>query len=325
VPPAPRFTSYAAYLRRLYGERVHRVAVDAGFSCPNRGADRLTGGCTFCGEAGSRAPYLGPAEAGPGRAGTPEALVSLRSQVARGTEFLRRRYAARRFILYFQAFSSSFASPSALRATFDAGLDSGEFCGLVVSTRPDCLDAERADLLAAYLRPQREVWVELGLQSACDATLRRLRRGHGLQEFLESFRLLRERGIRVAPHLIFGLPGEGRDQVEATVGLVAGLEPDGVKIHDLHVPAGTVMLAEVLSGEWAVLSAVRHVDYVVRALERLPRSTVVLRLTCDTPPERLALPRRPVDKAAFLRMVEAELLARDTWQGRLLGEPRPPA
>ena len=175
----------------------------------------------------------------------------------------------------------------------------------------------------ATASPQREVWVELGLQSACDATLRRLRRGHGVAEFIEAFGLLRERGIRVAPHLIFGLPGEGWDRVEETVDLVAGLKPDGVKIHNLHMPAGTALLGEALAGEVPVFSVERHLDYVVRALERLPQSAVVLRLTCDTPADRLALPRHSGDKAAFHRLLAAEMLRRDTWQGRLRGEPLP--
>jgi radical SAM protein (TIGR01212 family) len=325
MAPAERYTSYAAYLRRRHGERVYRVAVDAGFSCPHRSADRLSGGCTFCGQGGSRAPYLGPAESGPGRPGSPAALRSLRAQIARGTAFLERRYGAHAFILYFQAFSNTLAPSAALRATYDAGLAAGPFRGLVVSTRPDCVDRERAALLASYVSREREVWVELGLQSACGRTLRRIRRGHGAAAFERAFGLLRERGLRVAPHLIFGLPGEGWEEIEATVELVARLGADGVKIHNLHVPFGTPLAGEARAGELPVLSPERHLDYVIRALERLPRSTVVMRLTCDTPPDRLALPRRFVDKAAFRRRLAAEMAARDTWQGRLAGEPRPAA
>jgi hypothetical protein len=323
MPAAERYTSYAAYLRRRHGERVYRVAVDAGFSCPHRSADRLSGGCTFCGEGGSRAPYLGPADISPGRAGSPAALESLRAQIARGTAFLERRYGAHSFILYFQAFSNTFAPIAALRATYDAGLAAAPFRGLVVSTRPDCVDPERAALLAGYQGPEREVWVELGLQSACERTLRRIRRGHGAAAFERAFALLRERGLRVAPHLIFGLPGEGWEEIEATIDLVARLAPDGVKIHNLHVPVGTPLAGEARAGEVPALSAERHLGYVIRALERLPRSTVVLRLTCDTQADRLALPRRFLDKAAFRRLLLAEMAARDTWQGRLRGEPRP--
>ncbi len=319
----PRYSSYSSYLRCRYSERVYRVAVDAGFSCPNRGADRREGGCTYCGQGGSRAPYLGPAEGGSGRPGSPEALASLRSQVTRGIGFLQRRYAARRFILYFQAFSGTFAPTAALRATYDAGLAAADFCGMVVSTRPDCIDRERCDLLAEYERPDREVWVELGLQSASERTLRRLGRGHGVQAFVDACGLLRERGLRVAPHLIFGLPGEDWDDVEATIDLVCRLRADGIKIHDLHIPRGSPLLAEARAGEVPLYCPERHLEYVIRALERLPQSTIVLRLTCDSPAGGLALPRSPVDKATFHRRLHAEMAARDTWQGRLRGEARP--
>jgi uncharacterized protein len=322
---ATRYNTYSDYLRRTHGDKVYRVAVDAGFSCPHRGPDRALGGCTFCCEDGARAPYLGAPPAGFPPAGSPPALALVRRQVQRGLEFLAGRYGARAFILYFQAFSGTFASTDALRATYDAGLAAADFVELVVSTRPDCIDAARADLLAAYRRTGRDVWVELGLQSACERTLRRVRRGHGVAQFVQAFALLRERGVRIAPHLIFGLPGEGWDEIRETVALVAGLRPDAIKIHNLHVPTGTPLAAEVREGEVPVLSTERHLEYVTRALEMLPAETVVLRLTCDTPDARRGLPRRFADKATFLRRLAAVLDERDTWQGRLLGAPRPPA
>jgi uncharacterized protein len=322
---APRYRTYSEYLQRTYGETVYRVAVDAGFSCPHRGPDRAAGGCTFCSEDGARAPYLGAPPAPFPPAGSPTALTLVRRQVERGREFLARRYGARAFMLYFQAFSGTFAAVDALEATYDAGLDAGDFVELVVSTRPDCVDARRADLLAAYRRTDRAVWVELGLQSACERTLRRVHRGHGRDAFLAAFALLRERGLMIAPHLIFGLPGEGWDEIRQTVDLVAGLRPDGIKIHNLHVPQGTALAREVRAGEIPVLSAERHLEYVIRALEVLPAETIVIRLTCDTPGSRKGLPRRFADKASFLRRLAAELTEGDTWQGRLLGAPRPPS
>jgi radical SAM protein (TIGR01212 family) len=316
-----RFTSYAAYLRARHGERVYRVGVDAGFSCPHRSGDRLAGGCAFCGPGAARAPYLGPANQP--RVGSPQALESLGAQVARSTAFLARRYKARAFVLYFQAFSNTYAPTAVLQRTYDSALASADFRALVVSTRPDCVDSKRADLLASYIRPDLEVWVELGLQSACERTLRRMRRGHGVRAFDEALGLLKARGLRVAPHLIFGLPGEGLEEIESTIDHVARCAPDGVKVHNLHVPTATPLAAEARAGEIALLSAARHLDYVIRLLERLSRSVVILRLTCDTPAGELDLPRRFPDKASFYRRLREELVQRDTWQGRLRGEPRP--
>jgi radical SAM protein (TIGR01212 family) len=168
--PEPPFTRYALYLTRTFGRRVYRVAVDGGFSCPNR-EGRSGGGCTFCAEQGSRAPYLGEA-------------VTVREQVARAAAFLSSRYQARAFILYFQAFSATHAPSASLKAIYDEGLSAAPFVGLTVSTRPDCMDEEKAALLASYRERGLEVWVELGLQTAHEATLARIGRGHDLESFL---------------------------------------------------------------------------------------------------------------------------------------------
>jgi radical SAM protein (TIGR01212 family) len=179
------------------------------------------------------------------------------------------------------------------------------------------VDSERAALLAGYRRRGLEVWAELGLQSGCDATLERIRRGHTVADFLRAFGLLRQAGVKLAVHLIFGLPGEGLEQILETVRLVAGLEPEGVKIHNLHIPRGSPLAAEHLAGELVAPCAGRHLEYVVRALELLPPETLILRLTCDTPADRLAAPRGFAPKAAFYREVRSALQARGSRQGRL--------
>jgi len=312
------FRGYSRYLREKYGCRVYRVAVDGGFSCPNRGADRRMPGCTYCDERGARAPYL---EGGTGDAGAPglAAPADIERQVRLGVRFMRRRYGAERFLLYFQAFTGTNAPPGTLRRLYDRALALAPFDELIVSTRPDCVSEDVAALLAGYRRAGREVWVELGLQSACDATLRLIRRGHTAAEFEAAYTRLKRRPLKVAVHLIFGLPGESREDILRTVRTVAGLRPDGVKIHNLHVPVGTQMAEEYLRGELTVPSGPRHLDYTVSALEMLPADTVVMRLTCDTPPGRLAAPRGFWEKSVFYSRVEAEMRARATWQGRLFG------
>jgi len=306
--------SYAEYLRAKYGAPAYRVAVDAGFSCPNRGPDRLRPGCLYCDEHGARAPYLG--EPGRGEVGMEERLGEVRRQVGQAIPFLRRRYGAEHFLLYFQAFSGTHAPVAELARIYDAGLACGTFRELVVATRPDCVDVAKAELLGSYRQRGLEVWVELGLQSAGDATLRRIRRGHSVADFRQAFALLRAHAVKLAVHLIFGLPGEGLEEILDTVRFVAALEPEGVKIHNLHVPVGSPLATELRAGELAVPCASRHLDYVVRALELLPPRTLVMRLTCDTPRERLAAPLGFPPKAAFLRAVRGELARRGTWQGR---------
>jgi hypothetical protein len=246
-------------------------------------------------------------------------------QIEAATRFLRRRYGAEAFLLYFQAFTNTFAPVEQLQRLYDSGLGRAPFRELIVSTRPDCIDAAKADLLASYRGLGLEVWAELGLQSACDATLRRIRRGHTVEQFLQAYRLLRRRGVRLAVHLIFGLPGEGLRQILHTVRFVAALRPDGLKIHNLHIPASSPLAVEYRTGELAAPCAPRHLEYVVRALELLAPETVILRLTCDTPAGRLAAPLGFWPKARFYQAVRGEMQRRGTRQGRLWPGTKGPA
>ena len=321
------YLTYARYLKQRHGCSVYRVAVDAGFSCPNRGAGRSGAGCSYCDADGSRAPSA--ARNAPRFAvgcnlegSMPMDRGSLERQVRESISFYRRTHGEDcEFILFFQAYSNTNAPVETLRRIYDEGLALAAFRGLNVATRPDCLDDEKADLLASYVRRDREVWVELGLQSANDATLRRIGRGHTAADFERAFSMLRRRHLKIGVHLIFGLPGEGLPEIVQTMRSLAMLRPDGVKIHNLHVPAGTLLAAEYQKGEFVVPSPQRHIEYAIAAIERLPPDTVIMRLTCDTPAERLAAPRTFWPKERFLAGLEKEMAARGSRQGRLYPEP----
>ncbi len=299
-----RYNSYSRYLKEKYGGKTYRIGVDAGFSCPNRGPNRNQRGCSFCDVDGSRSPYLG-------------SLTDIGEQIRRGLEFLRTRYGANRFILYFQAYTNTFAKAEQLHTLYSYGLSLGEFKELIVSTRPDCVDADIADVLASFRTRVEDVWVELGLQSSNEETLQRIQRGHGKGAFEKAFHLLKSRNLKVAVHLIFGLPGEGWEEILQTIRYVAAFRPDGIKIHNLHIPYNAPMFQEFLLGELSIPCAERHLEYVVRALELLPPDTLIMRLTCDTPKERLAFPRSFPDKANFLARLAQRLEEQDTYQGRL--------
>jgi radical SAM protein (TIGR01212 family) len=326
------FFSYSNYLNQKYGGSVYRISVDAGFSCPNRGPDRTAPGCLYCDEHGSRAPYLGSIlESDPGHRetdGKTEWRQDLRTQIDQSRQFLHSRYGAQLYILYFQAFSGTYASVEKLRRVYDFALNQDRFQELAVSTRPDCIDQPKAELLATYRRRDFDVWVELGLQSANEQTLQRINRGHTVSDFERAYRICQDRGLKVAVHLIFGLPGEGLGEIRRTIDYVAALRPEGVKIHNLHISKGCPLYAEYLSGELTVPCDRRHLEYTIQALELLPPETVIMRLTCDTPEQMLAAPRHFSPKARFLSTLHRELEARDTWQGRLFSlssNRRPPA
>lgn len=289
-----RFNAYSTYLQEKYGVKTYRVSVDAGFSCPNRRHGRSGTGCTFCDVDGSRAPYL-------------DSEFDLPRQISEAIAYLSRRYGASAFTLYFQAYSGTFGSVPELRSIYDRGLSEHEFLELIVSTRPDCVDEARADLLASYKRRVRDVWVELGLQTPNDEALRRVHRGHGVAEFENACAMLRRRGIKVGVHLMFGLPGEDFADVSKTAEYIARLHPDGVKIHNLRIVDRTPLFREALKGEVPLLGWRRYVEYLCAFLARIPKDVVVLRLGFDPPPGRAALPTSFRDKAELLRALTARM------------------
>lgn len=300
------YLSYSRYLKKTHGRKVYRVAVDGGFSCPNRGRDRSSPGCLYCDASGSRAPYL-------------DREAAVEGQIQRGLTFIRRRYEADLYSLYFQAYTSTWGRVEDLERLYSRALDQAPFCEFIVSTRPDCLSAGVADLLASYRNPRRDVWVELGLQSSHDASLRRINRGHSRQDFEEAFFRLRERGIKVAVHLILGLPGEDWAAMEATGRYAASLNPEGVKIHNLHIAPASPLMEELKRGELPLYSSQRHLEYTVRLLELLPPETVIMRLTCDTPRERGRLPGRIWQKSMFISRIRDKMLQENRRQGNHYG------
>jgi len=297
------FRHYSQYLKDKYGETVYRIGVDGGFSCPNRGPDRSCPGCSYCDVYGVRAAYIG------------EENQTVEEQIRRSVAVLKKRYKAQSYILYFQAYSSTWSPVADLKRIYDHGLSLAPFVELIVSTRPDCIDREIAALLGSYVRPDFDVWVELGLQSAHNRTLERINRGHGLEEFEQAFRLLREQGVKIAVHLIFGLPGEDGGDMMETVDYLARLRPEGVKFHNLHVPTGSPLYREYAAGELSFPDSRRHVQYVADALERLPPEMVIMRLTTDTPRLRHRIPGAFLNKSHVYSLVREELIRRDSKQG----------
>jgi radical SAM superfamily enzyme len=345
-----RFNRHGDRLLERHGKRVWRVGVDGGFSCPNRDPTSLRqgpcvhdstmtaslrggGGCAYCAPSAGRAIYLPPSDAAPAVSDPADREADILAQIDTGISFLRRRYAAELFFLYFQAFTSTNASATLLRRIFDTGLSarhfegnsadsphgsnsmSTGFRGLVVSTRPDCLDEEKVELLSDYAARGLEVWVELGLQSAQPQSLERMRRGHTVEDFACAYRILQRGGLRTAVHLILGLPGESRQDMLSTIRFLASLEPDGVKFHDLYLPRGSIWAREYEAGEFVLLHPSRLPHILADCLELLPPSCEVMRLCSDAPRDQRIAPRKPLDKTIVYRDVEAELEARGSRQG----------
>ncbi|MEZ4484461.1 MAG: TIGR01212 family radical SAM protein [Syntrophotaleaceae bacterium] len=295
------YNLFSSHLKQRFGGRVHKISVDAGFSCPNRGATRNQPGCLFCDPSGS------------GSAGI-EQTLSVAEQIEAGKEVMVRKYKAQKFLAYFQPFSNTFAPVERLRRLYDEALEGEGVIGLAVGTRPDCLPPDVLDLLAEYHR-RSYFWLELGLQSIHDRTLTRLRRGHGYGAFANAYMAAKARGLRVCVHLIIGLPGESRDDILASAEEMARLVVEGIKLHLLHVLDGTGLGDLYRQNEIAILQQEEYISLVADMVERLPPQTLIHRLTGDGPRDRLLAPLWSLNKWEVLNAIDAEFRRRGTIQG----------
>ena len=299
-----RVHTFGQWLLGKHGERVHKIALDAGFTCPNRDGSKGTGGCTFCNNASfspndrQSAPLKDQMEAG-------------RRGIARGTR-------ARKYLAYFQAYTNTYADLAELRARYDQALAMEGVVGLAVGTRPDCVSEAVLDLLAGYRDRGYEVWLELGLQSAFDTTLQRVNRGHGLNEYRHTCRSARRRGLPICTHLIVGLPGEDGQHARESLDVVLDIGTDGLKLHPLHVVRHTVLAKQWRQGEYMPLPLEAYVDIAADLIERTPWEVTYHRITGTAPSELLLAPRWCAQKWPVVNAIDAELTRRGTRQGAKL-------
>lgn len=299
-----RYRDFNTYLRELFKERVQKISLDAGLGCPNRDGTISRKGCMFCDARGS------------GTGARIHQGLSIAQQIAQAKAFLGKRYKARKFIAYFQSFTNTYAPVGHLKSLYDEALATKDMVGLSVATRPDCVDKKVLRLLAGY-SSSRLVWIEYGLQSAHDRTLRRINRGHDAACFEQSVYLAREFSLNICAHVILGLPGEDPDMMVKTARFLARLPIQGVKIHSMYVVAHTPLAALYQRGEYRCLTLAEYTDLVIDFLERLPPEMVVQRLTGDPIRSELVAPEWALYKSHNLKRIRHRLEQRDTWQGRL--------
>ena len=300
-----RYNAFSDELKRVFGCRVHRISVDAGFTCPNRDGTAGSDGCIYCGGAGS------------GSFGIARGLP-VAAQLEEGKEVMVRKYKAKKFIAYFQPYSNTYAPVKRLRALYDEALAVDDIVGLIVGTRPDCLPFPVIRLLAEYAR-RSWFWLELGLQSPVERSLRLIKRGHDFATFVSAVKRCKERGIRVCTHVILGLPGENREEMLATAGILNDLGVDGVKLHLLHVMKGTPLAGMYERGEVKVMERDVYVGLVCDFLERLHPRISIQRLTGDGGRDLVA-PLWSLAKFEVLNAIDGELARRGTRQGSRTGE-----
>lgn len=300
-----RFNSYAGYFRRLFGGRVQKLSVDAGFTCPNRDGRIATGGCTFCNNGAFTPSYCAPSK-------------SIRQQIDEGIAFHRNRYrTAQRYLVYFQSYSNTYAPLERLRSLYGEALSHPDVAGIVVGTRPDCVDEPTLDYLAEVAR-DRYVAVEYGIESTCDATLRAVNRGHDFACAERAVAMTASRGLAVGAHFILGLPGETDEMLVGQTARINALPLTTVKFHQLQVFRGTPMAVEYDAdpSRFRFWTVDEYLDLFVEILRRLRPDLVVERFASEAPP-RYHYGRNwgLIRNEQLLAMLEKRLAERNAYQG----------
>lgn len=304
---ARRYNSYADWFTGLFGGRVQKLSVNAGFTCPNRDGTLGYGGCTYCNNEAFIPGYC-----------TPDKSVT--EQIEQGIAFHRRRYRrADRYIVYFQAYTNTYAGIEKLSALYDEGLNHPSVAGLVIGTRPDCINGELLDRLAVMARDYF-IMIEYGIESVNDDTLRRISRGHDFATAVRALKETAERGLNVGAHLIFGLPGESRRAIADSAEVISSLPLTSLKIRQLQLIKGTAMALEYRQnpGAFDLYDLDGYLDLVISFTERLSPGIMIDRISGEAPPRFLDDPRDwHLRSSELFRLFEHRLEERNTWQGRL--------
>ena len=299
-----RYHTWNYHLRNKFGCKVMKIALNAGFTCPNIDGTKGYGGCTYCSELGS-GEFAGNAD------------DSIIMQFESVRQNMHKKWRDGKYMPYFQAHTNTYAPVEILKSRFESVLRQSGVVGISVATRADCLPDDVVDYLSE-LNERTYLIVELGLQSVFDQTGQRINRCHTFSEFVDGYNKLKERGINICIHLIDGLPGETQDMMIESAYRVGQLRPHCVKLHLLHILKGTVMEKQYLRGDIVPLTKEEYVDTIVRQLEVIPPEVVIQRLTGDGARDSLIAPLWSLKKFEVLNAIDKLMLDRDTYQGRLV-------
>lgn len=307
-PEGKRYNTFVGYYKSRYGERLQKLVLDAGFSCPNRDGTVGTGGCTYCDNAAFHPGYSTPGK-------------SLKQQIDEGIEFHKVRYRnTSHYLAYFQAYSNTYGPLSKLQSLYEEALSHPDVVGLVIGTRPDCVDEAKLDYIASLRDRGYVVTVEYGIESCYDATLKRINRGHTFACAEQAVRETAARGIDTGAHFILGLPGETRQMLLDQCGLINELPLRSVKFHQLQMVRGTAMEREFEErpGDFLRLPLDGYLDLVADILERLRPDLYIERVAGEVPPRFVKeMQWGLVRNFQILHMLDDKLIERDTYQGRL--------
>ena len=296
-----RYHTWNYYLRNTFGEKIFKVSINAGFTCPNIDGKVAYGGCTYCSKEGSG-----------DFAGNPK--DNLIKQFKEIKEMMLKKWPSAKYIGYFQAYTNTYAPLEVLKEKYETILEQDDVVGLSISTRPDCLEDDVVEYLGE-LNKRTNLWVELGLQTIHDSTSKIINRGHDYKTFIEGVEKLKAKNIKTVVHIINGLPGEDYNMMMKTAKAVADLNVHGVKIHLLHVIKGTPMAKMLEKNMMTLMTQEEYVNLVCDQLEILPSEMVIHRLTGDGKKEDLVGPLWSLKKWEVLNAIDDTLKSRDSYQG----------
>jgi radical SAM protein (TIGR01212 family) len=301
-----RFNAYSNYFKRIFGERVQKVTIDAGFTCPNRDGTKGRGGCIYCNNDAFNPSYCMPEK-------------SIETQIEQGIEFHKNRYRqAKKFLAYFQAYSNTYASLDKLKRIYNKALEYPRVVGMVIGTRPDCIDDEKLDYFAS-LSEDYYIMLEYGIESFYNPTLERINRGHTVEDSILAIEKTAAKGIRTGGHVIFGLPGETREDMLNEALTLSQLPLDTVKFHQLQIMHDTQLARDYKQNpdEFTVFELDEYIDFIIRFVERLNPDIVIERFSGEVPPWFLAGPGWDDLRTFQVRhKIEKRMKELDTWQGK---------
>ncbi|MFT8347799.1 TIGR01212 family radical SAM protein [Clostridium saccharoperbutylacetonicum] len=297
-----RYHSLNYFLRDKFGEKVFKISLDGGFSCPNRDGKISNGGCLFCSERGS-GDFAGNRE------------LSITKQFNNIKDMMAKKWKNGKYIAYFQAYTNTYAPVEELRKKYEEALNQEDVVAIAIATRPDCLDDDILDLLEE-INNRVYLWIELGLQSYSDETAKLINRGYKLEVFEEAMRKLKERNIDVVVHDILGLPGETKTDMLKTINYIAHSGAKGIKLHLLHLMENTPMVKLYKQGNLEFLSQEDYVELITEGITLLPKDMIVHRLTGDAPRNLLIGPMWSLKKWEVLNSIDKVMEENDLWQGK---------
>ena len=292
-----RYYPFSKYLKDTHGKKVYKITLDSGFYCPNRDGTISNGGCIFCDETGSYSRCL--------------EKMSIKEQIEKSKEKLSSQFKAEAFMAYFQSYSNTYAPYDVLKKTYDGVFEQDKIISISIGTRPDCIDDKKLDLIKNYPYP----WIEYGLQSANDETLKLINRGHDFECFKNAVLKTKERGIKVCAHIILGFPNETKEMMLKTAYELSKLDIDGIKIHQLTVLKDSPLNKIYEKNPFYIMTMEQYCNLVCDILEILPKNCTIQRIAGTGYSETTLQPKWVNRRFEILNMIDKILIQRNSYQG----------